>query len=42
MKFGNVSIEFNDAIQNLNSDELKLIIEDILGIDTLDQLKQYL
>lgn len=41
-KFGNVSIEFNDSIQNLNSDKLKLIIEDILDIDTLDQLKQYL
>ena len=41
-KFGNVSIEFNDKIKNLNSDKLKLIIEDIFDIDTLDVLRQYL
>ena len=41
-KFGNVSIEFNDKIENLNGDKLKLIIENILDIDTLDQLREYL
>ena len=41
-KFGNVSIEFNNKIQNLDSDKLKLIIEDIFDIDTLDELRQYL
>ena len=41
-KFGNESIEFNDKIQNLDSDKLKLIIEDIFDIDTLDELRQYL
>ena len=41
-KFGNVSKEFNDKIQNLNGDKLNLIIENILDIDTLDQLRQYL
>lgn len=41
-KFGNVGMEFNDKIQNLNSDKLKLIIEDIFDIDTLDELRQYL
>ena len=41
-KFGNVNMEFNDKIQNLNGDKLKLIIENILYIDTLDQLREYL
>ena len=41
-KFANVSKEFNDKIQNLNGDKLNLIIENILDIDTLDQLRQYL
>lgn len=41
-KFGNVSIEFNDKIQNLNSEKLSLIIENILDIDTLDELGRYL
>ena len=41
-KFGNISIEMNNKIQNLNSEKLKLIIENILDIDTLEQLKQYL
>lgn len=35
-------MEFNNKIQNLNSDKLKLIIENILDIDTLDQLREYL
>lgn len=41
-KFGNESIEFNDKIQNLDGDKLKLIIEDIFDIGTLDELGQYL
>ena len=32
----------NNKIQNLNSEKLKLVIENILDIDTLEQLKQYL
>ena len=35
-------MEFNNKIQNLNSDKLKLIIENILDIDTLDKLREYL
>ena len=41
-KFGNGSIVFDDKIQNLSGEKLKLIIENILDIDTLDDLRQYL
>ncbi len=40
-KFGDINNDYNKKIENLDSDRLNLIIEDILDIKNLEDIKKY-
>jgi hypothetical protein len=40
-KFGGLNDDYNEKIENLDSDKLNLIIEDILDIKNLDDIEKY-
>ncbi len=41
-KFGSLNDVFKEKIKNMNSDNLNLVIENILDIESLEEIEKYL